>query len=66
MDNLFNSKKLYTALYMAECLAHGVARTSGCGISPSIIQREEKNKAAAEKLERNNKGGEAGAFVGVS
>ena len=42
--------KLYTALYMAECLAHGVAQTSGCGIPPSIIQREEKNKAAAEKL----------------
>jgi hypothetical protein len=50
MDNLFNSKKLYTALYMAECLGHGVARTSGRGIPPSIIQREEKNKAAAEKL----------------
>ena len=50
MDNLFNSKKLYTALYMAECLAHGVARTSGRGIPPSIIQREEKNKVAAEKL----------------
>jgi hypothetical protein len=50
MDNLFNSKKLYTALHMAECLGHGVAQTSGRGIPPSIIQREEKNKAAAEKL----------------
>jgi hypothetical protein len=35
---------------MAECLGHGVARTSRHGIPPSIIQREEKNKAAAEKL----------------
>ncbi len=50
MDNLFNSKKLYTALYMAQCLAHGVVRTSGRGLPPSIIQREEKNKATAEKL----------------
>ncbi len=38
MDNLFNLKKLYTALYMAECLAHGIAQTSGRGIPPSIIQ----------------------------
>jgi hypothetical protein len=50
MDNLFNSQKLYTALYMAETLGHGVARTSGRGVPLSIIQREEKNKDRAEKL----------------
>jgi len=50
MDNLFNSQKLYMALYMAETLAHGVARTSGRGVPLSVIQREEKNKDRAEKL----------------
>jgi hypothetical protein len=50
MDNLFNSEKLFTALHIAESLAHGVARTSGRGVPPSIIQREEKNRDRAEKL----------------
>ena len=43
MDNLFNSEKLFSALYMAECLVHGVVRTNGRGFPPSTIQREEKN-----------------------
>ena len=50
MDNLFNSEKLFTALHIAESLAHGVARTSGRGVPPSIIQREEKNRDRAKKL----------------
>jgi hypothetical protein len=50
MDNLFNSVKLFQALYLAKALAHGVARTSGCGVPPSVIQKEEKNKDRAEKL----------------
>ena len=50
MDNLFNSEKLFTALHIAESLAHGVARTSGRGVPPSIIQREEKNRDRVEKL----------------
>ena len=50
MDNLFNSQKLYTALYITETLGHGVARTSGRGVPLSVIQREEKNKDRAEKL----------------
>jgi hypothetical protein len=50
MDNLFNSKKLFAALYQAKALAHGVARTSHRGVPNSIIQREEKNKDRAEKL----------------
>ncbi len=29
MDNLFNSKKMFSALHIAESLAHGVARTNG-------------------------------------
>jgi len=49
MDNLFNSKKLYEALYRTEALAHGVARTNGRGIPPSIIQKEEKNINCAKK-----------------
>jgi hypothetical protein len=44
MDNLFNSKKLFAALYQAKALAHGVARTSHRGVPNLIIQREEKNK----------------------
>jgi len=44
MDNLFNSRKLFTALYLAKALAHGVVRTNGRGVPPSVIQTEEKNK----------------------
>ena len=50
MGNLFNSKKLYEALYRTEALAHGVARTNGQGIPPLIIQKEEKNVLCAEQL----------------
>ena len=50
MDNLFNSKKLYEALYRTEALAHGVACTNGRGTPPSIIQKEEKNINFAEQL----------------
>jgi hypothetical protein len=50
MDNLFNSQKLFTALHIAEALAHGVARTNARGVPPLIIQKEEKNKDRAEKL----------------
>ena len=55
MDNLFNSQKLFTALYLAQQLAHGVARTNGRGIPPSIIQREEKNVRLAESLRGTTK-----------
>ena len=50
MDNLFNSKKLYEALYKTEALAHGVAHTNGQGIPPLIIQTEEKSINCAEQL----------------
>jgi len=50
MDNLFNSKKLYKALFRTKALAHGVGRTNGRGIPPSIIQKEEKNINRAEQL----------------
>jgi hypothetical protein len=50
MDNLFNLQKLFTALHIAEALAHGVARTNRRGVPPLIIQKEEKNKDRAEKL----------------
>ena len=51
MDNLFNSHKLFGALYQAEALACGVARTNGRGLPSSIIQKERKNLAQA-KLHR--------------
>jgi hypothetical protein len=44
MDNLFNSTKLFMVLYKVDALAHGVVRTSGCAVPPSVIQREEINK----------------------
>jgi hypothetical protein len=43
MDNLFNSRKLFTGLYMAKALAHGVVRATGRGLPPSVRQLEEKN-----------------------
>jgi hypothetical protein len=55
MDNLFNLQKLFSALYIAEVLAHGVARTNGCGLPSSIIQREEKNTKLAESLRGTTK-----------
>jgi hypothetical protein len=50
MDNLFNSRKLFTALYMAKALAHGVARTTGRGLPPLVRQLEEKNVKEAQKV----------------
>jgi len=50
MDNLFNSRRLFTALYIAEALAHGVVRTSNRGMPPEIRQQEEKNEKQAELL----------------
>ena len=55
MDNLFNSRKLYEALYRTEALAHGVASTNGRGIPPSIIQKEDKNVSRAEQLRGTTK-----------
>jgi hypothetical protein len=49
MDNLFNSRKLFTGLYMAKALAHGVVRTTGRGLPPSARQVEEKNVKEAMK-----------------
>ena len=50
MDNLFNSRKLFTALYMAKALAHGIVRMTGRGLPPSVRQLEEKNVKEAMKL----------------
>ena len=50
MDNLFNSKKLYSAGYAERTLMVGVCRINHRGLCPSIIQKEEKNPARAEKL----------------
>ncbi len=55
MDNLFNSTKLFSALYRVKALAHGVVRTSGRGFPPSIKQDEEKNAAKAEQLKGTTK-----------
>ncbi len=50
MDNLFNSWKLFTTLYMAKALAHGIVRTTGCGLPTLVRQLKEKNVKEAQKL----------------
>ena len=50
MDNLFNSVKLFTALYREHALAHGVVRTHGRGLPDAVIQREEKNVKRVESI----------------
>ena len=55
MDNLFNSRKLFTALQICEALGHDVVRTNGQGLPPLIIQKEEKNVGRAEKLRGTTK-----------
>lgn len=48
MDNLFNSEKLFSALYKAECIAHGVVQTNGWGFPNNIIQQEAPTLKLAE------------------
>ena len=55
MDNLFNSQKLFSALYRVKALAHGVMRMSGRGFPPSVKQDEEKNANKAERLKGTTK-----------
>ncbi len=50
MDNLYNSQKLFSALYLAKCLGHGVACPTGCGISDGFKQLIELNAKKAEAL----------------
>jgi hypothetical protein len=55
IDNLFNSHKLFMALYQAKALGHGVVRPHGRGMPPQIVQMEEKNVAQAERLRGTTK-----------
>jgi hypothetical protein len=41
MDNLFNSRKLYTAAYRAKKLCHGVVRHHGRGVPDHVVQKPE-------------------------
>ena len=50
MDNLFNSQKLFSALYIAKCLDHGVSRATGQGIPDGIKQALELNVKKVEAL----------------
>mgnify|MGYP003894362215 CR=1 FL=1 len=50
MDNLFNSRKLFTALYLAKALVHGVERTSRHGLPASVLQVKDKKSKRAESL----------------
>jgi hypothetical protein len=50
MDNLYNSQKLFSALYIGKCLGHGIARPIGRGIPDGINQAVELNAKKAEAL----------------
>jgi hypothetical protein len=50
MDNLFNSQRLYSALYLAKCLGQDVCRPTGRGIPNGIKQPIEMNAKKAEAL----------------
>jgi hypothetical protein len=50
MDNLFNSRKLYTAAYQMKCLCQGVARTWGRGVPEKCVQHTVQDVAKANKL----------------
>ena len=50
MDNLFNSQKLFSALYIAQCLGHGVMHPHGRGITDQIKQAVKMNAKKAEAL----------------
>ena len=57
MDNLFNSRKLFSAAYRVFALCHGGFRTNGHGVAEAVIQKEEKSKDAA-----NQKVGRHGSY----
>jgi hypothetical protein len=50
MDNLFNSQKLFSALYIAKFLGHGVCHPTGRGIPNGIKQPIELNAKKAVAL----------------
>ena len=64
MDNLFNSVKLYSALYRAEALAHGVAHTNGWGVPKGIIQKVKKQRLCRE-ASQDDEGNEARQLTGM-
>ena len=49
MDNLFNSRKLYTAAYIIKQLCQGVTRVNGRGLCNDIVMRAELDPKKAEK-----------------
>ena len=48
MDNLFNSRKLYTAAYIVGQLCQGVTRTNGRGICDEVVMTAEVDPKKAE------------------
>jgi hypothetical protein len=50
MDNLFNSQKLFSPLWIDKFLGHGVARATGRGIPDGIKQAVELNAKKADFL----------------
>ena len=46
MDNLFNSRRLFTAAYRAKVLCHGVVRHHGRGVPEEVIQKKVKDSEA--------------------
>jgi hypothetical protein len=50
MDNLFNSRKLFTAAYRAKKLCHGVVRQHGRGVPPSVVMKPATTDSEADKI----------------
>ena len=55
MDDLFNSRKLFTAGYHVKVLCHGVFRTYGCGLCEATIQKTETDIKKADLLRGSTK-----------
>eukprot|EP00984_Skeletonema_dohrnii_P025939 scaffold15185_cov72-Skeletonema_dohrnii-CCMP3373.AAC.1 len=55
MDNLFNSRKLFTALFREKSKGHGVTRTNGRGVCAEVIQPVEKDVKKADRLRGTTK-----------
>ena len=55
MDNLFNSRKLYSAAYACGALCHGVTRTNGRGVPPEVVQKVEPDMKKSKLLHGTTK-----------
>ena len=55
MDNLFNSRKLYSVAYQIGAICHGVCRTNGPGLCKETVQKIEPDVVKAQRLNGTTK-----------